>query len=106
MKTVAIGCTLALAGFALPTAVLAQPVHQHGQNNIVAPHAHASGSAQLTRAQVMQDYEAFKQAGGLDYVNLGYTKPNQAMPAALQQGAVQGAAPAHSGATLDRLYGN
>lgn len=103
-----IGCALALAGLGLSSAALAQSVHQPGQNNIASPAHSATGPSQRTRAQVMQDYAAFKQVGGLDYVQLHYSKPNQVPPGqATDAGhARQPAAPAQPDAALRQLYGN
>jgi hypothetical protein len=104
----AIGCALALAGLGLSPAALAESVHRLGQNNIESPAHRATGPSQRTRAQVMQDYAAFKQAGGLDYAQLHYSKPNQMPPgqAADAGHTQQPASPAQPDAALRQLYGN
>ena len=105
MKSIPLHCLLSMAALAAPAFASAQTVHQSGQNNLAAPVQHA-GPAQLTRAQVLQDYQAFKAAGGEAYMQVGYTRPNTQAPQWHQAPDTQTPAQAPSSASFQHSYQN
>ena len=96
---------LSLTALAAPAFATAQTVHQPGQNNLAAPVQHA-GPTQLTRAEVLQDYHAFKAAGGEAYMQVGYTRPNTQAPQWHQARDTPAPVQVQSSASFQHIYPN